>query len=326
MKFVTYQNNNQARLGVINTSNTAILDLKSIAPYNVAFNSMQHLIESGDEGLETVKTILSNEEEYQSIPLHTVQLLAPIFPKRILGTMFMNPDNHLATASKRLVERITQETNMDSSALTEQFNKMTMRIKNSTETLYELRDHTYISHTGETIATPVGTRELDYELEIGCVIGKTGKDIAIEHATDYLFGYPIFNDWTLRDLQIKNILSGKGWADNAKDFDQSVTLGPCIVTKDEIDLNNCTMKAYVNGQLWSMGNTSEHTQSFEQIIVGISKGRTIHAGEVWSSGTVGTGCGLELGKKLSHGDIVELEVDGIGKITNTVCVSDLPSL
>lgn len=322
MKFVTYQHNKEARLGVITTSNESILDLRSIAPQEVIFSSMQSLIESGQDGLDKVKEILSNEDAYQSIPLHSVQLLAPIQPKRILGTMFMNPDNHLASATKNIIEIIGQQTAQDVSILSEQLNKMIYRIKNSKDALYELRDHTYISHTGETINTPKGTKELDYELELGCVIGKTGKDISIEDAVDHIFGYTIFNDWTLRDLQIKNVLSGKGWADNAKDFDQSVTLGPCIVTKDEIDINNCVMKAYVNKQLWSEGNTNEYSQSFEEILVSISKGRTIHAGEVWSSGTVGTGCGIELGKKLQHGDIVELEIQGIGKITNTVNISE----
>jgi len=322
MKFVTYQHNKEARLGVITASNESILDLKSIAPQEVIFSSMQSLIESDQDGLDKVKEILSNEDSYQSIPLHSVQLLAPIQPKRILGTMFMNPDNHLASATKNIIDIIGQQTAQDISVLSEQLNKMIYRIKNSKDALYELRDHTYISHTGETINTPKGTKELDYELELGCVIGKTGKDISIEDAADHIFGYTIFNDWTLRDLQIKNVLSGKGWADNAKDFDQSVTLGPCIVTKDEIDINNCVMKAYVNKQLWSEGNTNEYSQSFEEILVSISKGRTIHTGEVWSSGTVGTGCGIELGKKLQHGDIVELEIQGIGKITNTVNISE----
>lgn len=322
MKFVTYQLNKEVRLGVITSSNDAILDLRSIAPQEAIFSSMQSLIESGQDGLEKARAILSNEDIYQSIPLSSIQLLAPIQPKRILGTMFMNPDNHLTTASENIITLIGQQTTQDVSILSEQLHKMIDRIKNSKEALYELRDHTYISHTGETIHAPQGTKGLDYELELGCVIGKTGKDIAIADAADYIFGYTIFNDWTLRDLQIKNVLSGKGWADNAKDFDQSVTLGPCIVTKDEIDINACAMKAYVNKQLWSEGNTNEHVQSFEEILVSISKGRTIHAGEVWSSGTVGTGCGIELGKQLQHGDLVELEIQGIGTIVNTVHISE----
>lgn len=322
MKFVTYCTNNEVRLGVITSSNTSILDLKSIAPNNPSFNAMQDLIDSGKQGLDNVQNILQNEELYQSIPLHSVQLLAPIQPKRILGTMFMNPDNHLTSAAEKLVERIRAATGQDVSTLSEKLHKMTAQLKNSREIRFELRDHTYISHTGETIMTPSSSKELDYELELGCVIGKTGKDIASNNASDYIFGYTIFNDWTLRDLQITNILNGKGWGDNAKDFDQAVTLGPCIVTKDEIDINNCTMKAYVNNEIWSSGNTSEHAHSFEEIVVGISKGRTIHAGEVWSSGTVGTGCGLELGKKLNHGDCVVLEIQGIGKITNTISLNN----
>ena len=103
-----------------------------------------------------------------------------------------------------------------------------------------------------------------------------------------------------------------------KDFDTGNIIGPCIVTKDEIDPYNLTMIARVNGEEWSRGSSSTIHWTFEDLIAHVSRSETLHPGEFFGSGTVGGGCGLEQEKYLSPGDVIELEVEGIGILRNRI--------
>ena len=98
-------------------------------------------------------------------------------------------------------------------------------------------------------------------------------------------------------------------------------LGPCIVTADAFHLSDAKMEARVNGERWGGGSTASMNNSFADLIAFISAGETLHAGELLGSGTVGTGCGLELGRQLKSGDVVELEIEGIGILRNQVVAS-----
>ncbi len=169
---------------------------------------------------------------------------------------------------------------------------------------------------GDSIVFPKNEDRRDYELELAVVIGKKGKDISVENAAEYIAGYTVMNDWSARSVQAQVMKIGLGPA-KGKDF--ATTLGPCLVTADEIeDVRNLTMTAHVNGEEWSRGNSGDSHYTFEQMIAFASEGVTLYPGDVLGSGTVGTGCGLELGKFLQPGDVVELEIEGIGKLRNTV--------
>lgn len=193
----------------------------------------------------------------------------------------------------------------------------------------------YFSNTSEIygpdqdVPYPVGSNELDIELEIACVIGREGKDIAVEEAESYIAGYTIMNDWSARDFQRKdmklNLGPGKG-----KDF--ATSLGPWLVTPDELaqrrtgtgadERYNMTMLARVNGQEISRGNFNQIYYSFPQMIAWASRNSRLRPGDVLGSGTVGTGCLLELGTEVhpwfQRGDVIELEIDGIGVLRNKV--------
>ncbi|WP_078380354.1 fumarylacetoacetate hydrolase family protein [Sutcliffiella halmapala] len=191
--------------------------------------------------------------------------------------------------------------------------------------VFYFTNHLAIKGPNDLITKPVECEWLDYELEIACIIGKEGKDIKAEEADSYIFGYCVMNDWSARDLQAKEMKVGLGPA-KGKDF--ATTIGPSIVTKDELDpyLNNgkydLSMKARVNGKLLSQGNFQDIYYTFGQMIERASTGVTLYPGEVIGSGTVGTGCILELGTEvhrwLEPGDKVELEITGLGKIVNTI--------
>jgi len=187
---------------------------------------------------------------------------------------------------------------------------------------YEIPAHYRTSSTSvigpdEPIVWPSYTEKLDYELEIALCIGKQGVNIPVERAAEYIFGYTIFNDISARDFQGKEMQLKLGPA-KAKSFQNSNILGPCIVTPDELDPGNLRMTARINGEVWSEGNTKDMHFSFSQLVSYLSKDDPLYPGEFIGSGTVGFGCGMELDKWIKPGDLVELEVEGIGILRNRV--------
>jgi len=167
----------------------------------------------------------------------------------------------------------------------------------------------------EDIRWPSYTEKLDYELELCAIIGKRGREISEEGAPGYIAGYTIFNDWSARDIQFREMRVGLGPA-LGKDFANS--LGPCLVTPDEIDVYTAPMVARVNGEVWSSGTQGAMRFDFLQIIAHLSREQTLMPGDVLGSGTVGRGSGLELDRWIQPGDVVELEVEGIGTLRNRV--------
>ena len=179
----------------------------------------------------------------------------------------------------------------------------------------------------DVIPYPPYTNAMDYELEIAAVIGKGGTNIKPEDAPSHIFGYTIFNDWSARDVQRKEMIVGLGPA-KGKDFASS--FGPVIVTHESLadkaterpGVYDLEMTARINGKEFSRGNFKDIHWSFREIIARASESVMLHPGDVIGSGTVGTGCLLELtkfqGPWLNHGDVVELEIERIGVLRNTI--------
>ncbi len=168
----------------------------------------------------------------------------------------------------------------------------------------------------ETILWPSYTDQLDYELEYGIYIGKEGKNIPREKAQEYIAGYTILNDISARDIQIKEMLAGGLGPVKGKDF--CSVMGPCLVTPDEVDPKNMRMTARINGEVWSDNNSGTSYWTWPQIIEFASMEETLYPGDFLGSGTVDGGCGLELNRWIQPGDIIEMEVEGIGILRNTV--------
>jgi fumarylacetoacetate (FAA) hydrolase len=160
---------------------------------------------------------------------------------------------------------------------------------------------------GDEIPKPPDTNELDYELEVAAIIGAEGR----------IGGFTIMNDWSARDLQRAEMRVGLG-PSKGKDF--ATSLGPIAVTPDELDGSSGTMVARVNGEERSRGNLADMHHSWEAIVAHAARNTRLLPGDVLGSGTVGTGCILEHGdgRWLQRGDVVELEVEGIGVLRNTI--------
>jgi 2-keto-4-pentenoate hydratase/2-oxohepta-3-ene-1,7-dioic acid hydratase in catechol pathway len=170
---------------------------------------------------------------------------------------------------------------------------------------------------GHEILWPNYTDVLDYELELGMVVGLDGKNIKARDAYKHIFGFTILNDISARDIQKKEMSVRLGPA-KAKDF--CSIIGPVITTIDEFETSepDLLMTAKINGALWSSGQSGDSHFTWAQMIEHVSREEWILAGDLFGSGTVGTGCGLELDKWIKPGDVIELEIENIGKLINKV--------
>jgi 2-keto-4-pentenoate hydratase/2-oxohepta-3-ene-1,7-dioic acid hydratase in catechol pathway len=185
----------------------------------------------------------------------------------------------------------------------------------------------------EVVHIPNYTKAQDFELEIGCIIGREGRDLDPVEAEDYIAGYCIFNDWSARDIQadeMKRIPVGP-----AKGKDFAMSAGPCLVTPDELeDVRkghgfDLAMRATVNGREYSSGNWSSVYWSFGEMLAHASRGARLVPGDLLASGTVGTGCILEQSAThgvdkypwLKPGDVVTLEIERLGSLTNTIALA-----
>ena len=189
-----------------------------------------------------------------------------------------------------------------------------------------------ITGPGPVVVQRQAQQQLDFELEVAVVIGKAGKNIPASRADEYILGYVIMNDWSARTLQMEEMKLNLGPA-KGKDF--ATSLGPWLVTRDELEKHqvksssgeryDLAMRTWVNGRLLSEGNLKDMTWTFAQIIERVRYGVWLQPGEVIGSGTVGTGCLLELnGSKITDnlwlkpGDEVKMHVDGLGILINTI--------
>lgn len=315
MILVSFDAGQGPRLGAI-AADGGIVDLAKAAPGFEAFTSMQSLIDAGPSALDRARKLVEQAEA--TLDPATVRLLAPL-PCPMQMRDFLVFEEHMRMAGwngARLRERL--------GALPAPKEPMPIPPIWYEQPIYYKCNRFAVSGPGTVVDWPTNSSIIDYELELACVIGKRGRDIPATAAHEHIFGYTIFNDLTARDLQFREMQAPLGPA-KGKDFDKANVLGPAIVTADELpDISMLGMRAFVNGELWSEGSAGTMAFSFEQIIEYVSRSETIHPGEIFGSGTVGKGCGLELGRFLCDGDVVALEIDGIGRLEATISAPHVP--
>ncbi len=223
------------------------------------------------------------------------RLLAPLRPRSMRD--FLQFRGHLDNAFKRLQRPIPDE-----------FWTVPAYYKAMPDTVIGPRD---------TIPWPAYTDRLDHELELACVIGEPGLDISAAQARRHIFGWTIWNDISARDVQVRELPLGLG-PSKAKDWDGSNVLGPCLVTADEIDGFALDLAVRVNGEQWGADNSANMQHGFDELIAYTSQDQMLRPGELLGSGTAAGGSGLELDRWIQPGDVLELEVEGIGLLTNPV--------
>jgi 2-keto-4-pentenoate hydratase/2-oxohepta-3-ene-1,7-dioic acid hydratase in catechol pathway len=189
---------------------------------------------------------------------------------------------------------------------------------------------------GDPVAAPPRSAELDYELEVACVLGQDGANLRLDDADRMVAGFMVMNDWSARDVQRREMQLSLGPA-KGKDF--ATSLGPMLVTTSEFapgglrEVPSAVMTASVNGVEWSRADLDGLWWSFAEMLVYASESAPVRRGDVLGSGTCGTGCILELSlvhgnekyPYLQPGDEVELEVTGLGVLANRVVAGDAPA-
>lgn len=330
MRLVTFTTAGSTRLGAFINNDTSVVDLagaaEQISPEddNTAFASMLALIDGGDAALTRAYELCDRTVTWgidaAILARETVRLEAPLpNPRRLrdCACFLQHLRNARTVRHTRLAAR-----EADPAAALERYRAagaLDVPPEWVTAPVYLNSNHLSIIGPEDPAIWPHGARRMDYELEWAMVTGRRGTDISADRATDHMFGYMVFNDISARDLQAIEIRSGAGMGGPGKDFDAGNVFGPCIVTADEIaDPYNLTMCARINGDEWSRGNTSMMDHRFEDVLAHLSRNQTIHAGEVFGSGTVPTGCGLEHNRYLEDGDVIELDVESLGVLSTRI--------
>lgn len=278
-----------------------LVDLGEVDP-RPPFREMHAFIAAGDLALQEAQRAIDRAGDDARLPLADVTLHPPLDPPAQLRDCLVF-EEHLRNSFAQAAKLTGDEPRPIPNVWYEQ------------PVYYKGNRFSCVGHEHD-VRWPAWSEVMDYELELACVIGRPGRDIAAGDALAHVFGYTIFNDASARDAQFREMAGQLGPA-KGKDFDTGNVLGPWIVTADEIgDPQDLAMTARVNGEEWSRGTTADMHHSFADIVAFVSRAETLHPGEVIGSGTVGTGCGLEQGRFLADGDVVELEVEGIGVLRN----------
>ena len=317
MKLASFKEKNQQKIGIL--VNGALYDLSSVDAHIP--HDMLSFLDAGESVMELARKIEEDihKGHIKVEPVIDYTLLAPVPNPRSCRDGYAFRQHVEAARRNRGVEMIKE------------FDQYP---------IFYFTNHLAINGPGDIYCMPDHFEQLDFELEIAIVIGKKGRNIQAKDADRHVAGFTIMNDLSARKLQMEEMLLNLGPA-KGKDF--STIIGPWLVTPDELspylvpaksghvgNNYNLTMQCRVNDVLVSEGNMRDMDWTFAEIIERCSYGVTLYPGDVIGSGTVGTGCFLELngtGKLqdpsyqaqwLKKDDVVKMRIDGLGILENTI--------
>jgi 2-keto-4-pentenoate hydratase/2-oxohepta-3-ene-1,7-dioic acid hydratase in catechol pathway len=298
MRFLMFEHGSGRRLGVLAEGDSAkVIDLTELAKESGSAAppaDLLALIDAGDQGMHAVKQLVAKVKASASAPvvsaLSALKVLAPLDPPR--GNVIAIGRNYAKHAAETAAKgEAPKPPTVFSKAIT--------------------------SITGPNADIPIDaavSEEIDWEVELGVVIGKAGINITKEDALDHVFGYTVINDVTARDIQS----DWGGQYFKGKSLDSSCPSGPWVVTRDEVDdPQSLNLRLTVNGTLKQDGTTSEMIHPVDAIISWVSIGMTLLPGMMIATGTPdGVGFARKPPEFIRIGDVVEAEVEGIGKLRN----------
>jgi len=281
MKLVRFISGGQVHIGIAEKS-----EILNLSANGLPYGTMLDLIRVGDKGLADARAAAARADP---VPFDPSVLLCPIEKPGKYLAIGMNYAKHLEEADKLGVARSKYQV---------WFNKQTTCLAGP----YDPID-------------PGVTEKLDYEVELGLVIGKPAKGVSKDQARSHIFGYFVANDVSARDWQFHSPTFTMG-----KSFDTHGPIGPWIVTADEIpDPQALDLRCYVNGELRQSNNTANMIHPIDAQIAYLSTAFTLEAGDLIATGTPeGVGVGMEPPRFLTSGDVVRCEVDSVGAIENRV--------
>lgn len=289
MKLATYRHDSRRRVGLVDEQ------AGTVAPFKLseeeAAGGILHIVE---RQLETsILPVLD-----QAVALTDIVLEAPLpHPRRNVFCIGKNYFDHAHEFANSGFDSSAAQGSVPSHPIV--FSKVPESVTAT---------NTYIDYDPEISDT------IDYEVELAVIIGRPGRRIVKEDAMDHVWGYTVVNDVTARDLQARY----SQWL-IGKSQDTFCPMGPFAVSKDEIELGDTAVRTWVNGELRQESNTGLLIFDVPTIIATISEGVTLLTGDVIATGTpAGVGIGYKPPKYLTHGDVVRTEIDGIGRLENTL--------
>jgi 2-keto-4-pentenoate hydratase/2-oxohepta-3-ene-1,7-dioic acid hydratase in catechol pathway len=291
MKTVRYRYKNKECYGVLNQQ--TVLCLPALAKrFKIQLpQRLEDFVALGENALKTAEDLLkkANEDDVESVSasISAVSLLAPIaFPPKII-CLGLNYVDHAAETNAAVPD----------------------------EPVIFMKPHTTIIGPNESILKPSFVKRLDYEGELAIVMGKKAKNIPVSEAKKYVFGYTILNDASARDFQFKD----KQWT-RGKSFDTFAPTGPCITTTNQVgDTDNLAIRTWVNGELRQNSSTKNMAFNVSEIVYHLSRVMTLEPCDIIATGTpAGVGFAMKPPKYLRQGDVVRIEIEGIGVLENTV--------
>jgi 2-keto-4-pentenoate hydratase/2-oxohepta-3-ene-1,7-dioic acid hydratase in catechol pathway len=252
---------------------------------------LENFVGLGENALKTAEDLLkkASEDDVESVsaPISAASLLAPIaFPSKII-CLGLNYIDHAAETNTAVPD----------------------------EPVIFMKPHTTIIGPNQSILKPSFVKRLDYEGELAIVMGKKAKNIPVSEAKKYVFGYTILNDVSARDFQFKD----RQWT-RGKSFDTFAPTGPCITTTNQVgDTDNLAVRTWVNGEPRQNSSTKNMAFNVSEIVYHLSRVMTLEPCDIIATGTpAGVGFAMKPPKYLRQGDVVRIEVEGIGVLENTV--------
>ncbi len=293
MRIATCKYNHQEHLAVIQDDSVFLPAMSNNWPAEI--NSMLQMIDSGEESLQQLSKLVAESDQKEWLGLSQIELISPIpRPRQNIMCLGWNYIEHVQETSGKTLEA-------------PKLPKYPIIFTKAASSM-----------NGPYSDIPVDlevSNKMDWEVELAVVIGKKGQGIAKENALDHVFGYSIINDISARDFQKRHKQFFVG-----KSFTGACPMGPWIVTKDEItDPQNLNLKSWVNNELKQDSNTQYQIFDVATVIEALSKGMELEAGDIIATGTPsGVGYVRNPPEYLMPGDVVECEVEGIGKISNPI--------
>jgi 2-keto-4-pentenoate hydratase/2-oxohepta-3-ene-1,7-dioic acid hydratase in catechol pathway len=329
VKLATFRSGGQQKIALVHRNDSRLFDLAAAADRggnsNPAFASMLALIDAGPAALDQARTLFDKhaEDETLSVNVNGADILAPIPEPRQMRDAMSFPLHIRQAPRGRARDAARAKNDMTEVARIEAAPLGEVPEIYRKQPIYYITNRFSVAGTNTTVKWPRYSTLMDYELELGIITKNKGANISASKAKDHIFGFTIFNDFSARDAQRIEVEGRLGPA-KGKSFDGGNVLGPWIVTSDEIgDPYRLKMESRVNGKMRSQSTSEGMLFSFEEIIEHVTKDETLMPGEFIGSGTVGNGCGLELGVYLEHGDTIELEIGKIGVLKNKVERQDM---
>ena len=287
MRIATYRHQNQRHVGLVSADGLQVTAFQ-VSP-DVAHHGALRLIETVIGG--GALPALSNH----SVAVSEVHLEAPIpVPRRNIWCVGRNYHEH----AKELSATVFKDSNTNTQAWPIVFTKVPECVVGPSDDVH--------------LPGAAVSEQIDYEAELAVIIGQGGKNIRAEDAMQHIYGYTVVNDVTARDVQMRH----QQW-DMGKSFDTFCPMGPWLVTADELDGTQTRVRCWVNGEQRQEGSTQNMIFDIPTLIETISRGITLYPGDIIATGTpAGVGMGLKPPRYLQKGDVVRVEIDGIGHIEN----------